>query len=112
MRYISESAVCVCHSLSAIYYCMPLPHTTGMCCGLLCPNVSTCLASKYILISLSPYTRPLRGCPHLQAVTEWARCVGVGRSGPGNIQAGTSCMGQTRRRQPIWGFKRKRETGL
>lgn len=51
------------------------------------------LLSLCILWSLSPYDRPLWGCPHLQTVVEWAWCIRVDRGGPGHIQTGISCMG-------------------
>lgn len=46
-----------------------------------------------ILWCLSPYDRPLWGCPHLQTVVEWAWCIRVDRGGPGHVQTGISCMG-------------------
>lgn len=56
---------------------------------------------------LSPHHRPPRGCPHLEAVVERARCVGVERGGPGEVQAGTGCMNHCRRWQPIWGCEER-----
>lgn len=113
MWHVSESSVCFCQSLIAVY------HHTSLSSTPLVPLddcVQTCslvyLLWLNISSALSPYHWPLRGCPHLQAVTEWAWCVGMGRGGPGYIQTGTSCVGQHRRWQPIWGFEEKREKML
>jgi len=104
MWYVSESD---CHFLLAVYYHMSKSQTTCMSCGL--ANLSNCLSTVclHLMLSLSPYHWPLWGCPHLQAVAEWARCVGVGRRVPGDIQTVTSCMYQCWRWQPIWGYEER-----
>lgn len=110
MWYACEKVVCVCHSCVAVnrrvsnwdHFCV-LWTTVHKLVHQFNRRVCTSHASLW------PYHRPLRGCPHLQAVTERAWCIGVGRGRPGYIQTLTSCMEQPRRWQPIWGCE-KRET--
>lgn len=104
-------AVCVSVNVLLLFIITSLCHPHH-----LCHRMTVCklvyLLWLNISSALSPSHWPLRGCPHLQAVTEGAWCVGMSRGGPGYIQTGTSCVGQHRRWQPIWGCEEKREKML
>lgn len=92
----------ICHSLIAVYCHLCI---SDHFCVQTCPPVyRVCL---YISFALWPYHRPPCWCPHLQAVTKWAGCIGVGRRGPGHIQTLTGCMDQPWRWQSIWCYEKR-----